>query len=162
MYRVDLDIRQAVAENFDWSKSRPLCGRCGPYSPKFMVTVSMRNHLSDYLLRSVAAATCGAIALVWLAATGCGPSAASDRHTHTESVSYEAFAGEYPLKVVCTTGQVADMLRNIGGEHVEVASLMGPGVDPHLYRPVPSDIQRLNKADAIFYNGLHLDDRRSQ
>jgi manganese/zinc/iron transport system substrate-binding protein len=54
------------------------------------------------------------------------------------------------------------MLRNIGGEHVDVVGLMGPGVDPHLYRPVPSDIERLSGADAIFYNGLHLEGRMGE
>ena len=51
------------------------------------------------------------------------------------------------------------MLRNLGGEHLEVTGLMGPGVDPHLYRAVPADIERLAAADMIFYNGLHLEGR---
>jgi manganese/zinc/iron transport system substrate-binding protein len=63
------------------------------------------------------------------------------------------------LQVVCTTGPVSDMLRNVGGEHVKVIGLMGPGVDPHLYRAVPSDFERLSEADIIFYNGLHLEGR---
>jgi manganese/zinc/iron transport system substrate-binding protein len=65
----------------------------------------------------------------------------------------------YPLKVVCTTGQVADMLRNIGAEHVVVESLMGSGVDPHLYKAVPGDVRSLNAADVVFYSGLHLEGR---
>jgi manganese/zinc/iron transport system substrate-binding protein len=64
-----------------------------------------------------------------------------------------------PLRVVCTTGPVSDMLRHVGGEYVEVTGLMGPGVDPHLYRAVPSDFERLSEADIIFYNGLHLEGR---
>lgn len=63
------------------------------------------------------------------------------------------------MKVVCTTGQVAEMVRRVGGEHVVVEALMGPGVDPHLYSPVPSDVKKLADADAIFYNGLHLEGR---
>jgi manganese/zinc/iron transport system substrate-binding protein len=51
------------------------------------------------------------------------------------------------------------MLRNVGGKHLEVTGLMGPGVDPHLYRAVPADIERLAAADMIFYNGLHLEGR---
>jgi manganese/zinc/iron transport system substrate-binding protein len=69
------------------------------------------------------------------------------------------FAGDSPIKVVCTTGMVTDMLRNVGGDHLEVTGLMGPGVDPHLYRAVPADIERLASADMIFYNGLHLEGR---
>ncbi|WP_117170755.1 metal ABC transporter solute-binding protein, Zn/Mn family [Paraliobacillus sediminis] len=64
---------------------------------------------------------------------------------------------EEPLKVVTTIAQIADAVENIGGEHVEVTSLMGPGVDPHLYSAVQGDIQTLDQAEIIFYNGLHLE-----
>ena len=63
------------------------------------------------------------------------------------------------LKVVATTGMVADLVRRTGGERVEVRQLMGPGVDPHLYKPTAADASRLAKADAIFYNGLNLEGR---
>ncbi|HSH24203.1 MAG TPA: zinc ABC transporter substrate-binding protein [Massilibacterium sp.] len=59
--------------------------------------------------------------------------------------------------VTTTTSQVYDAVLHIGGEHVEVSSLMGPGVDPHLYKATQSDIQKLQEADLIFYNGLHLE-----
>lgn len=61
------------------------------------------------------------------------------------------------LYVVTTTGQVADLVHNIGGELVQVDSLMGPGIDPHLYVASESDVQRLAEAEVIFYNGLHLE-----
>lgn len=64
---------------------------------------------------------------------------------------------EEPLKVATTIAQIGDAVENIGGEHVEVTSLMGPGVDPHLYNAVQGDIQALDQADIIFYNGLHLE-----
>ncbi len=51
------------------------------------------------------------------------------------------------------------MLQQIGGEHVAVDVLMGPGVDPHLYKPTPGDRRRLNAADIVFYSGLHLEGR---
>jgi manganese/zinc/iron transport system substrate-binding protein len=51
------------------------------------------------------------------------------------------------------------MLRQIGGEHLAVDVLMGPGVDPHLYKPTPGDRRRLNAADIVFYSGLHLEGR---
>lgn len=63
------------------------------------------------------------------------------------------------LYVVCTTTQVADIVDRVGGEHVEVAAIMGPGVDPHLYKATPADIDKFNRADVIFYNGLHLEGR---
>jgi manganese/zinc/iron transport system substrate-binding protein len=72
------------------------------------------------------------------------------------------FEGEYPIQVVATTGPVADMLRSLGGEHLKVTGLMGPGVDPHLYTAVVSDIEQLAAADAIFYNGLHLEGRMAE
>lgn len=65
--------------------------------------------------------------------------------------------GAEPWRVVTTTAQVADIVRNVAGDRATVESLMGPGVDPHLYRPTRSDMARLTAADAIFYNGLHLE-----
>ena len=67
------------------------------------------------------------------------------------------FDGEYPIKVVCTTGMVADVVRNVAGTHVEVVQLMGDGVDPHLFHAKPGDVSRLSQADLIFYSGLHLE-----
>jgi manganese/zinc/iron transport system substrate-binding protein len=91
--------------------------------------------------------------------TGCGETHRAEGEQSAKPAATKAFRGEYPMKVVCTTGQVADLVRNIGGEHVEVTTLMGPGVDPHLYRESPSDIEKLSTADAIFYNGVHLEGR---
>lgn len=61
------------------------------------------------------------------------------------------------VKVVTTVGMIGDVAKNIGGEHVFVQSLMGPGVDPHLYKASAGDIERMNQADIIFYGGLHLE-----
>lgn len=61
------------------------------------------------------------------------------------------------IKVVTTIAQIGDIAKNIGGDRVEVLSLMGPGTDPHLYKAVHSDITALQEADIIFYNGLHLE-----
>lgn len=61
------------------------------------------------------------------------------------------------LKVVTTTEMIADLARNIGGQHVTVTALMGTGVDPHLYKATQGDLRRLTHADIIFYNGLHLE-----
>ncbi len=65
--------------------------------------------------------------------------------------------GGRPLRVVATTGQITDAVRHVGGDRVEVHGLMGPGVDPHLYRASERDITRLEAADAVFWNGLHLE-----
>jgi manganese/zinc/iron transport system substrate-binding protein len=54
------------------------------------------------------------------------------------------------------------MLRQLGGDHLEVTGLMGPGVDPHLYRVLPDDRRKLLAADIILYNGLHLEGRMTE
>ncbi|MCA9424779.1 MAG: zinc ABC transporter substrate-binding protein [Candidatus Omnitrophica bacterium] len=63
------------------------------------------------------------------------------------------------ISVVATTGYVADVVRAVGGDEIELTQLCGPGVDPHLYKPTPSDIAAMRRADAVFYNGLHLEGR---
>jgi manganese/zinc/iron transport system substrate-binding protein len=61
------------------------------------------------------------------------------------------------LKVTTTVTMVADLARAVGGDRVEVEALMGPGVDPHLYKAAASDITKLQQADVIFYSGLLLE-----
>ncbi|KKX56704.1 metal ABC transporter solute-binding protein, Zn/Mn family [Brevibacillus borstelensis] len=80
--------------------------------------------------------------------TGCG--------TKEEPATKPA-AGETVWKVTATTGMVADIVKEVGGEHVEVTQLMGAGVDPHLYKASEGDIKRIDQADIIFYSGLHLE-----
>lgn len=66
------------------------------------------------------------------------------------------------LKVTTTTSMVTDLVKNIGGDKVEVQGLMGAGVDPHLYKATASDIAKLQQADAIFYNGLLLEGKMEE
>lgn len=66
------------------------------------------------------------------------------------------------IKVTTTIGQIADAAKNIGGEYVEVSSLMGPGVDPHLYQATQGDLAKLDEADIIFYNGLNLEGKMNE
>jgi manganese/zinc/iron transport system substrate-binding protein len=78
----------------------------------------------------------------------------------TTSVPLTALAQDSaPIQITTTTGMIADLAANIGGDRVEVVSLMGPGVDPHLYKPSAGDIRKLEDADIIFYNGLELEGR---
>ena len=65
--------------------------------------------------------------------------------------------GDTPLKVVATTGLIGDAAQRIAGDHAQVEALMGPGVDPHLFKASESDVRRLGEADLILYNGLHLE-----
>jgi len=62
-----------------------------------------------------------------------------------------------PLRVVTTTSMVTDLVKQVGGDLVTVEGLMGPGVDPHLYKATASDVMKLSRADVIFYNGLVLE-----
>lgn len=57
---------------------------------------------------------------------------------------------------------IADVVRAIGRQHVTVTCLMGPGIDPHVYRACEGDVHRLANADIIFYNGLHLEGKMAQ
>jgi len=59
--------------------------------------------------------------------------------------------------IVCTTTILADAVRNVVGDCAQVISLMGPGVDPHLYRPREGDVHKLANAQLVFYHGLHLE-----
>ena len=61
------------------------------------------------------------------------------------------------LKIVTTTSIIADGIRQIVGDSAEVISLMGAGVDPHLYKASQGDVTKLSDADVIVYNGLHLE-----
>jgi len=62
-----------------------------------------------------------------------------------------------PLAVVATVGMVADVVRGVGGPCVEVTTLMGPGIDPHLFRASAGDVERLSRAELIVYNGFNLE-----
>jgi manganese/zinc/iron transport system substrate-binding protein len=111
----------------------------------------MRTLLAALLLSSVAA--------------GCGTSTATNgpehAHKHAPQKITQRYAGQYPIQVVCTTGMVADLAKNVGGKHVAVSSLMGAGVDPHLYKASPADVARLESADIILYSGWHLEGKLS-
>lgn len=88
---------------------------------------------------------------VLLISTGCATTAAESGDI-----------SERKVNVVTTTGMIADIVRNVGGERVEVIQLMGAGVDPHLYKASEGDVQRLQNADIIFYSGLHLEARMAE
>ncbi|MGS2725593.1 metal ABC transporter solute-binding protein, Zn/Mn family [Psychroserpens sp. BH13MA-6] len=61
------------------------------------------------------------------------------------------------LNIVTTTTMITDLVKNIGGDQVNVKGLMGSGVDPHLYKASEGDVTKLVDADIVFYNGLHLE-----
>lgn len=63
---------------------------------------------------------------------------------------------EKPL-IVCTTSIIGNTVSDLVDSNIVVKSLMGPGVDPHLYKVTQGDLQLLTNADIIIYNGLHLE-----
>ncbi|TDQ42598.1 metal ABC transporter solute-binding protein, Zn/Mn family [Aureibacillus halotolerans] len=70
--------------------------------------------------------------------------------------------GEGPISIVTTIAQIGEPLQRIGGDLVDVTSIMGPGVDPHTYVASQGDIGTLQQADLIFYNGLHLEGQMNE
>src|SRR5918995_6321663 len=87
----------------------------------------------------------GLLALVLL--VGCGP---------IEPPRARVLDGE-TIAVVTTIGMITDAVERVGGERVAVEGLMGAGIDPHLYKASEGDLRRLERADVIFYGGLHLE-----
>lgn len=69
----------------------------------------------------------------------------------------EAPAEDGKLTVVATTGQIADAVRNVAGDSVNLVNLLGPGIDPHTYVATEGDLSTFQEADVIFYNGLRLE-----
>ncbi|WP_153555937.1 metal ABC transporter solute-binding protein, Zn/Mn family [Roseimaritima sediminicola] len=91
------------------------------------------------------------LTLVALSLIGCGRS--SERAPQRSSSD--------PIRVTATVGMVADIVRQVGGPHVEVTQICGPGVDPHLYKVTRDDARLLSDADMIFYSGLMLEGKMS-
>ena len=91
-------------------------------------------------------AACAAVA-------GCGPSAAAPADGPP--------GGAKPV-VVTTTGMVADLIRHVGGDAIELKTLLGPGVDPHLYKPTVADVRAIRSADLVLFSGLKLEEGLSR
>lgn len=87
------------------------------------------------------------LGLVIASTVGCGP---------VETYTARSLEGE-TIRVVATIGMISDAVEHVGGERVQVEGLMGPGIDPHLYKASEGDLRRLERADVIFYGGLHLE-----
>ena len=66
-------------------------------------------------------------------------------------------ARRFPYRITATTGMVADIVRQVAGDRGTVVSIIGEGVDPHLYVPTRSDVAALMDADIVFYSGLLLE-----
>jgi manganese/zinc/iron transport system substrate-binding protein len=69
---------------------------------------------------------------------------------------------QHAWTIVATTSMLADAVRTIVGDNIMVYGLMGPGIDPHVYRARESDVHKLAAADMVIYNGLHLEGKMGQ
>ncbi|MCR4455719.1 zinc ABC transporter substrate-binding protein, partial [Aeromonas salmonicida] len=83
---------------------------------------------------------------IFIVLVGCSQSNGDKQH-----------ADSHKLKVVTTNSILYDMVKNVGGDHVDVHSIVPVGQDPHEYEVKPKDIKKLTDADVIFYNGLNLE-----
>lgn len=69
----------------------------------------------------------------------------------------QSTGGDGP-RVVATTTQVGDLVREVGGDRVDLTTILKPNTDPHEYEPRPSDVTAVADADLVFRSGGHLDD----
>src|SRR3954467_22214 len=83
-----------------------------------------------------------ALATALLISAQLSPALAQDKHNDSK------------LNVVATFSILADFVRNVGGDRVEVKSLVGPNGDAHVYQPTPNDAKTLGGARLVFVNGL--------
>jgi len=113
-----------------------------------------RRMLSKRILFALSAA---ALPAICLAICGCG-----DGKTDADSAGGAGTGEKTAVRVVATTGMVADLALRVGGDRVAVTGLMGPGVDPHLYKASEGDVRRLQRADLVLFNGLHLEARMGE
>ena len=65
--------------------------------------------------------------------------------------------GDDPVRVVATYSILGDLVQNVGGEHVELTTLVGPDSDAHTFEPAPSDNAEIAEADVVFQNGLRFE-----
>lgn len=103
-----------------------------------------------------------ALVLLGLCAAAIGLTTPSARTDRPDPEANPGRAADKPFTIVATTGMIADVVRGVAGNRAKVETLMGAGVDPHLYRPTRSDIARLQSADMVFYNGLLLEGKMTE
>lgn len=80
----------------------------------------------------------------------------------TENGSTTEPSGDKKLNIIATTTMLSDLSKAIGGDRVEAVGLMGAGIDPHLYQASAGDVERMQKADVVVYNGLHLEGKMGE
>lgn len=128
--------------------------RCQPVVSSYLAIRSQaRRHRTTGPHRSAFAVALVVLCATMLASLGCKPSA--------EPIGDSVYSGGYPIKAVTTVGMVADLVRNVGDEHVSVDQICGSGVDPHLFKATRDDMQTIMSGDIVFYCGLMLEGKMS-
>ncbi|MDZ4847807.1 MAG: zinc ABC transporter substrate-binding protein [Pirellulaceae bacterium] len=92
------------------------------------------------------------VAVLLVGLTGC-PSASN----HGSQVSLKTGKSNSKIQVVATVGMVADLVKQVGGDRVDVVQIMGAGVDPHLYKATRDDVLAIMQGDVVFFSGLMLE-----
>jgi zinc/manganese transport system substrate-binding protein len=69
-------------------------------------------------------------------------------------VAVSASAVEAKIKVVASFSIIGDLVAQVGGEDIELTTIVGPNADAHVYEPKPDDAQAMAQADVVFVNGL--------
>src|SRR5215213_7599839 len=87
---------------------------------------------------------CLAVLFVLAAMLVAAPASAQDKH-------------QDKLKAVATISIIGDLVKSVGGDRVEVTTLVGPNSDAHVFSPTPSDAKTLGAAKAVFINGMGLE-----
>jgi ABC-type Zn uptake system ZnuABC Zn-binding protein ZnuA len=96
-------------------------------------------------------------ALLALILSSCGPAIGANVARATQSAGPAGAASGGKLRVVATTSILGDVVRNVGGDAIDLTVLIAPGQDPHAYEPTPRDIAAIEKAQVVFENGLGLE-----
>ncbi len=100
----------------------------------------------------------GMAILILVAANACGsPQSGTGQERATSTLKPPSPASGEKLKVVATTTIVGDVVKNVGGDQIELTTLMGIGVDPHTYVPTPADAAAVHDAHILFANGAGLE-----
>lgn len=68
--------------------------------------------------------------------------------------SASASAQESKIPVIATFSILGDLVKNVGGDRIEITTLVGPNSDAHVYEPAPADAKKVAGAKVVFFNGL--------
>lgn len=128
-------------------------------------TIYEENGMMDLRAVAKSLACLGIAALLLMTVGACGNATSEANRTPEQAAGAVAvtdleaipLAEGEKLMVVATTNIVGDVVRNIGGDLIDLTTLMGPGVDPHSYVPTPAHIAAIHDAHVVFANGAGLE-----